>query len=56
LLKGPLASGASLADGFRAAKRTVMRWEAEGNDPHSEPQAFVGKNMAAVWDAKRPSR
>jgi hypothetical protein len=55
LLKGPLASGASLADGFRAAKRTVTRWEAEGDNPRSEPQAFVGKNMAAVWNAKRSS-
>jgi hypothetical protein len=49
-LKGPLAKGASLADSFKAARRTVAEWEGSVGR-HSEPQAFVGKNMAAVWKA-----
>lgn len=51
LLRGPLAKGASLADSFAAARQTVARWEGIGPVRHSEPQAFVGKNMAAVWKA-----
>jgi hypothetical protein len=52
LLKGPLAKGASLAESFAAARKTVAGWE--GSDQHSEPQAFVGRNMAGLWKA-RPS-
>ena len=50
LLKGPLAKGASLAESFDAARRTVAEWEGPVGR-HSEPQAFVGKNMAAIWKA-----
>lgn len=50
LLKGPLAKGASLADSFDATRRTVAAWEGPVGR-HSEPQAFVGKNMASVWKA-----
>lgn len=50
LLKGPLSSGASLEQGFAAAHRTVARWERK--PPHSEPQAYVGSNMAGVWKAR----
>ena len=50
LLKGPIKSGASLADAFAATKRTVARWE-QGEELHSEPQAFVGNNMTAAWTA-----
>jgi hypothetical protein len=52
LLKGPLAKGASLAESFDAARKTVAGWEGPGL--HSEPQAFVGRNMAGLWKA-RPS-
>ena len=52
LLKGPLAKGASLAESFDAARKTVTGWEGTGD--HSEPQAFVGRNMAGLWKA-RPS-
>jgi Peptidase C13 family len=51
LLKGPVAKGASLADSFAAARRTVAEWEGPGSVTHSEPQAFVGRNMQAVWKA-----
>ena len=51
LLKGKLASGASLSESFTAARQTVTRWEAETSEENSNPQAFVGRNMAAVWKA-----
>lgn len=54
LLKGKLKSGASLSESFEAARKTVNAWEADLSAPRSEPQAFVGKNMTAVWKA-RPS-
>jgi hypothetical protein len=49
LLEGPLAHGASLRDGFEAAKLTVDRWEKQANFIPSQPQAFVGRNMQALW-------
>ena len=52
LLKGPLATGTSLADSFVAVRKSVAGWE--GNARHSEPQAYVGRNMTVVWKA-RPS-
>ena len=54
LLKGPLAKGASLAESFEATRKTVSGWEGAAA-LHSEPQAFVGRNMAGVWRAS-PSR
>ncbi|WP_118855753.1 C13 family peptidase [Sphingomonas mesophila] len=55
LLKGPIASGASLAESFAAAKASVARWES-GEDQHSEPQAYIGRNMRAVWTARPASQ
>ena len=52
LLKGKLASGASLSESFAAARQTVTRWEKESSDENSDPQAFVGRNMAAVWKSR----
>ncbi|GAA4712419.1 hypothetical protein H9L13_03155 [Sphingomonas lutea] len=53
LLRGPLATGASLADAFAAARRTVARWEAADKHTQSQPQLWVGKNMQALWTAPR---
>ena len=50
LLKGPLANGSSLADGFVAARKKVAGWE--GDSLHSEPQAYVGRNMTNIWNAR----
>ena len=55
-LEGPLLTRASLAESFLTARRSVRRWEEQESLQPSEPQAFVGKNMAAVWNAKRSSR
>ena len=52
LLKGKLASGASLSESFMAARQTVTRWEAKTSEQNSDPQAFVGRNMAAVWKSR----
>jgi hypothetical protein len=54
LLKGPLASGASLSESFEAARRRVAGWENAEHGKHSEPQAFVGRNMSAIWRARQP--
>lgn len=48
-LEGPLARGASLRDAFEAMKRTVGQWEAQGRLVPSLPQAYVGRNMQALW-------
>ena len=49
-LQAKIAPDASLARRFEAAKETVLRWETEeGINPHSEPRAFVGKNMETIW-------
>jgi hypothetical protein len=48
-LEGPLARGASLRDAFEAARGTVSKWEAQEQFEPSMPQAFVGRNMQALW-------
>lgn len=48
-LTGPAAPGASLRDTFEAARRTVAGWEAKEKLTPSMPQAYVGRNMQAVW-------
>jgi hypothetical protein len=30
----------------------VTRWEAKTSEQNSDPQAFVGRNMAAVWKSR----
>jgi hypothetical protein len=52
-LEGPLAKGASLQDAFESAKRTVARWEKKEGAVPSLPQAYVGRNMTALWGEKR---
>ena len=53
VILGPLATGASLADSFAVARNRVAEWE--GNALHSEPQTYVGRNMAAIWNARPAS-
>jgi hypothetical protein len=48
-LEGPLARGASLHDAFETARSTVSKWEAQEQFQPSMPQAFVGRNMQALW-------
>lgn|GEM_PF-1933288 len=48
-LNGPFNRGASLADSFEGAKKTVTQWEQQQKLPFSQPQAFVGKNMQQFW-------
>jgi hypothetical protein len=48
-LEGPLARGASLHDAFETARGTVSKWEAQEQFEPSMPQAFVGRNMQALW-------
>jgi hypothetical protein len=48
-LEGPLARGASLHDAFEAARGTVSKWEAQEQFEPSMPQAYVGRNMQALW-------
>ena len=55
LLKGPLARGASLEQSFQSARKTVSQWEGSGS-VHSEPQAYVGKNMRSLWTAPLRSK
>lgn len=52
LLTRKLAQGASLADSFDDARRAVTKWEREIDARHSEPQAFVGRNMVDRWKAR----
>lgn len=55
-LTGPFSRGASLADSFEGAKKTVSQWEAEQKLPLSNPQSFVGRNMQAFWQSSpRPA-
>ena len=54
-LKADVSPDASLADRFDAAKRKVATWESEILQPHSEPQAFIGKNMSDVWKSPAPT-
>lgn len=49
-LRGGIREGVSLADGFAQAKATVPRWEKQGQLTPSNPQAYVGKNMRALWE------
>lgn len=48
-----LAKGASLQDSFVTAKQTVTRWEKKEGMTPSMPQAFVGRNMTALWTERR---
>jgi hypothetical protein len=56
LLKGPLAKGSSLRDGFEFARKAVSAREATERLTPSNPQAYVGKNMQAFWTAKGSNR
>lgn len=51
-LNGPFSRGASLADSFEGARKTVTQWEEAQRLPTSEPQMFVGKNMESFWIAR----
>lgn len=53
-LNGPLSRGASLAESFEGAKKTVTKWEQDEQLLNSLPQVFVGKNMEAFWTAAVP--
>jgi hypothetical protein len=48
-LDGPLARRGSLREAFEVARKTVARWEAKDQLTPSEPQAYVGRNMQAIW-------
>jgi hypothetical protein len=48
-LEGPLSRGASLQQAFDSARKTVAKWERDEALTPSLPQAFVGKNMQALW-------
>ena len=48
-LTGPLARGASLHDAFETARGRVAKWEADERFQPSMPQAFVGRNLQALW-------
>lgn len=48
-LTGPLGEGASLADAFESARKTVGQWETAQKLTPSEPQMFVGRNMQKLW-------
>jgi hypothetical protein len=54
-LNGPLSRGASLAESFEGAKKTVTKWEQDEQLLNSLPQVFVGKNMEAFWQAAAPN-
>lgn len=54
-LNGPLSRGASLAESFEGAKKTVTKWEQDEQLLNSLPQFFVGKNMEAFWSAAAPN-
>lgn len=56
LLEGPLARGASLRGAFEEARKTVRRWEGRDNLTSSEPQAYVGRHMQALWTEGAPLR
>lgn len=48
-LHGPLARGASLRHAYEAARKTLAQWEAKEKLAPSLPQAYVGRNMQALW-------
>lgn len=50
-LKPPTGAGQSLARRFDVARRSIARWEAKALSTHSEPQAYVGRNMRSLWNA-----
>jgi hypothetical protein len=54
-LNGPFSRGASLAESFEGARKTVTKWERDEKLLNSEPQFFVGKNMQAFWQAVAPN-
>jgi hypothetical protein len=54
-LNGPFSRGASLAESFEGARKTVTKWEQDEKLLNSEPQFFVGKNMQAFWRAAAPN-
>jgi hypothetical protein len=54
-LNGPLSRGASLAESFEGARKTVTQWEQDEKLLNSQPQVFVGKNMQAFWLAAAPN-
>ena len=49
LLDSAAVRRASLADLFAATRRRVAAWERRQGVRASDPQAYVGRNMAAVW-------
>lgn len=53
-LNGPLSHGASLAESFEGARKTVTQWEQEQRLLNSEPQSYVGRNMRAFWQTPAP--
>lgn len=56
LLEGAIKPGVPLASAFAIAKRTIAgREAAEHLTPPSEPQASVGRDMAALWGATPPA-
>jgi hypothetical protein len=54
-LNGPFSRGASLAESFEGARKTVTQWERDEKLLNSEPQFFVGRNMQAFWQALAPN-
>lgn len=56
LLQGPLARGASLREGFEAARGLVTKWESEEQLPASMPQASIGRNLQALWTERAGQR
>jgi Peptidase C13 family len=48
-LNGPLSKGASLRDSFETARRKLAAWEVRDHLTPSQPQAYVGANMQALW-------
>jgi hypothetical protein len=57
LLEESLRPGVPLAAAFANAKRAIAaREKAEAMTPPSEPQASVGRDMAAIWGAAVPAK
>lgn len=53
-LSAELAAPASWQDVFNRTRARVRQYEAaEGIRKHSEPQSYVGANMAAIWKGQR---
>ena len=51
LLQGKLDKGASLAQAFAEAKRSVARMEQAQDYKPSNPQSYVGSHMTTLWQA-----